>query len=46
MYFVEKNINLDKNKTELKMENPTHRFRERRIFCFSSYKNLKLKVKL
>ena len=28
MHFVEQNINFDKNETELKMENPTHSFRE------------------
>ena len=28
MHFAEKNINLNKNETESKMENPTHSFKE------------------
>ena len=36
--FLNKNINFNKNKMELKIENPT--------LCFSSYKNRKLKIKL
>ena len=28
MHFVEQKINFSKNETELKMENPTHSFRE------------------
>ena len=28
MHFLNKNINFNKNKTESKMENPTHSFRE------------------
>ena len=28
MYFVEQKINVNKNETESKMENPTHSFRE------------------
>ena len=44
--LLNKNINFNKNVTELKMENPTHSFRERRNLCFSSYKNCKSKVKL
>ena len=28
MLFLKKNINLIKNEAELKMENPTHAFRE------------------
>ena len=40
--LLNKNINFNKNKMELKMENPP----QRRNLCFSSYKNPKLKVKL
>ena len=36
MHFVEKNINFNKNKTESKMANPTHSFREANL-CFSLY---------
>ena len=44
MHFVEKkNIILNKNETESKMENPAHSFRE--INLVSSYKNHKLKYK-
>ena len=43
--LLNKNINFNKNETESKMENLTHRFREMNL-CFSSYKNRKLKVKL
>ena len=28
MYFLEQNINFNKNETESKIENPTHGFRE------------------
>ena len=37
MHFVESNVNFNKNKTEMKMENPTNCFRET---------NLELIVKL
>ena len=43
--LLNKNINLNKNKTEMKMENP-HTVLKRRPLCFSSYKNWKLKVTL
>ena len=52
MHFVEEKfnkqnkINVNKNKTESKMENPTHIVLERGTLCFSSYKNRKLKIKL
>ena len=44
--LLNKSLNFKKNETELKMENPTHSFRERGTLCFSLYKNRKLKVKL
>ena len=44
--LLSKNINCDKNKMKLKMENPTHTVLERQSLCFSSYKIWKLKVKL
>ena len=43
--LLNKNININKNETESKIENPTHSFRETKL-GFSSYKNRKLKVKL
>ena len=43
--LLNKNIDFNKNETELKMENPAHSFRETTI-SFSSYKNGKLKVEL
>ena len=42
--MLNKNINFNKNKTESRMENPTHRVLERRTLC--SYKNRRSKVKL
>ena len=42
--MLNKNINFNKNKTESRMENPTHRVLERRTLC--SYKNHRSKVKL
>ena len=45
--LLNKFINLNKNKTESKMEIPhTVLERRRQTWCFSSYKNYKLKVKL
>ena len=44
-FLLNKNLNFNKNETELKMENPTHTL-ERRTLRFSSYENRKLKVKL
>ena len=41
--LLNKNINFNKSKTESRMENPTHSFRETNL---SSYKNCKSKVKL
>ena len=38
-------LGLNKNKTESKMENPTHTFREVTL-CFRTYKNRELKVQL
>ena len=43
--LFDKNINFNKNGTELKMGN-SHTVLERRTLRFSSYKNRKLKVKL
>ena len=43
--LLNKNININKNETESKIENPTHSFGETKL-GFSSYKNRKLKVKL
>ena len=43
--LLNKNINFNKNETELKMEYRTHSL-ETQTLCFSSYKNLRLKVKL
>ena len=44
--LLNKNIDFKKNKTKSKLENPTYSLREEKTFCFSSYKNRKLKVKL
>ena len=45
--LLSKNVSFNKSETELKMENPTHSFRECvRTLCFSSFKNRKLKVRL
>ena len=47
MYFVEQKYNgININKTESKMENPTHSFRERNLVFQLIYKNRKVKVKL
>ena len=52
-FLLSKNISFNKNEVELKMENPTHSFREmslyRRTYIdepISSYKKCELKVKL
>ena len=46
-YFqLDKNINFNKNEAELKIENPTHKFRDPNIVIQPSYKNRLLKVKL
>ena len=45
-FFMNRNINFNRNETESKMEKPTHTLLERRILYFSSYENHKLKVKL
>ena len=42
--LLNKNINFNKNETELKMENLT--VSQRQTLCFSLYENCKLKVKL
>ena len=44
-FLLNENINFGKNKTESKMENLTHSFRETNL-CFSLHKNHELKVKL
>ena len=44
-FLLSKNMNFNKNETASKVENPTHAFREKKTFGFSSYKNHKLKVK-
>ena len=47
MHLLNKNIYFNKTETESKIENPTHSFRETSLpFCFISYKNHKIKVKL
>ena len=43
--LLNKNINVNKNKTESKWKIP-RKVLKKRILCFSSYKNRKLKVKL
>ena len=45
MHLLNKSINFNKNKTESKMENATHSFRETNLFL-SLYKNWKLKMEL
>ena len=45
-FLFNKNIKFNKSKTESKMENPAHIFREVSHTCFSSYKNCELKVRL
>ena len=44
--LLNKNINFNKNETESKMENPTHRFRETNLAPQLIIKNCKLKIKL
>ena len=45
MFFLKKNINLNKKKTESKMENPTHSFREMSILHELTQES-QIKVKL
>ena len=45
-FTLNKNINFDKNETELKMKNSTHSFSEMNLVWFSSYKTCELKIKL
>ena len=42
--LLKKNTNFNKNETESRMENPIFPHLERQTWCFSSYKNRKVKV--